>query len=38
MFNFIPNTDIPGFRVNFPEDQPGFRIDKDGSDPSSAAL
>ncbi len=31
MFNFIPNTDIPGFRVNFPEDQPGFRIDKDGS-------
>ncbi len=31
MFNFRPDTDLPGFRVNFPEDQPGFRIEKDGS-------
>jgi hypothetical protein len=31
MFNFRPETDLPGFRVNFREDQPGFRIEKDGS-------
>ena len=31
MFNFVPQTDLPGFRVGLPEDLPGFRIDQDGS-------
>ena len=30
MFNVSPDTGLPGFRVNLPEDQPGFRIDKNG--------
>jgi RHS repeat-associated protein len=31
MFNFVPQTDLPGFRVGLPEDPPGFRIDQNGS-------
>jgi len=31
MFNFVPQTDLPGFRVGLPEDLPGFRINQDGS-------
>jgi hypothetical protein len=30
MFNVSPDTGLPGFRVDLPEDQPGFRIDKNG--------
>jgi hypothetical protein len=35
MFKFNPNTGVPGFRVGQPEDQPGFRINPDGSVPST---
>jgi hypothetical protein len=31
MFNFRPDTDVPGFRVGMPDDEPGFNIAPDGS-------
>ena len=31
MFNVLPDTRWPGFRVGLPEDQPGFRVSDDGS-------
>ena len=31
MFNFRPNTGLPGFRVGVAEEDPGFRINTDGS-------
>jgi len=31
MFNFRPNTGLPGFRVGVEEEVPGFRINADGS-------
>jgi|HubBroStandDraft_6_1064221.scaffolds.fasta_scaffold23682_4 hypothetical protein len=35
MFNFRPNTAVPGFRVGLPDDdQPGFNVADDGSTPS----
>jgi hypothetical protein len=34
MFNFRPNTAVPGFRVGLPDDdQPGFNVADDGSTP-----
>jgi hypothetical protein len=31
MFNFVPQTGVPGFRVGLPENLPGFRINQDDS-------
>jgi hypothetical protein len=31
MFNVLPNTDWPMFRVGLQDQPPGFRIDNDGS-------
>src|SRR5215813_4985895 len=31
MFKFVPDTEVPGFRVGLPDDPPGFRIAEDGS-------
>ena len=31
MFKFVPDTNVPGFRVRVPDDVPGFSIDENGS-------
>src|SRR6266849_2945203 len=31
MFKFVPDTNVPGFRVGVRDDVPGFSIDENGS-------